>query len=228
MYNKKIEPVVDWSQIDIVMLDMDGTLLDKHFDDYFWEEHVPEVYAGVNGISYWDARDKLMAKYNERQGTLQWTDVDFWSDELGLDLVAMKEKMNHLINIHPYVIDFLRFCRKENKKIYLVTNAHRKTLAVKMAKTEIEKYFDAIICSEDIGFAKEQPVFWEKVAGTLGFKKNNCLFADDNEQVLASAEEYGLENLIFVAKSSSTKPVVYSKSYPSIIFFKELMPGGRV
>lgn len=224
MIGKKIEPTIDWNEIEIVMLDMDGTLLDKHFDDYFWEEHVPEVYARKNGMNYWDACDKLLAKYKKREGTLQWTDIDFWSEELDLDLVSMKEKMNHLIDIHPFVIDFLTFCREQNKKIYLVTNAHRKTLAIKMAKTEIEKYFDQIICSEDIGVAKEELIFWEKIEAKLHFKKNNCLFVDDNEQVLASAEKYGIENLIFVAKSSSTKPVIFSKNYPSIIFFKELIP----
>ncbi len=223
MNGKKIEPVIDWQKIKVVMLDMDGTLLDKHFDDYFWEEHVPEVYAQQNNINYWDASDKLLAKYKKREGTLQWTDIDYWSKELGLDLVAMKEKMNHLINVHPYVIDFLDFCHQQNKKIYLVTNAHRKTLAIKMSKTEIEKHFDQIICSDDVGVAKEDPIFWEKLEIKLNFKKDNCLFADDNENVLASAEKYGIENLIFVAKSSSTKPVVYSKKYPSIIFFKELM-----
>ena len=224
MISGKIEPTVDWLKIDIVMLDMDGTLLDKHFDDYFWEEHVPEVYASKNGMNFWDAYDTLLAKYKKREGTLQWTDIDFWSAELGLDLVAMKEKMNHLINIHPYVIDFLSFCRAQKKKIYLVTNAHSKTLSIKMAKTAIEGYFDQIICSEDIGVAKEQPLFWQKIEDKLHFHKDNCLFVDDNEQVLASAAEYGIENLIFVAKSSSTKPVVFSKNFPSIIFFKELLP----
>ncbi len=223
MNGQKIEPIIDWNTIEIVMLDMDGTLLDKHFDDYFWEEHVPEVYAQENDINYWDACDTLLAKYKSREGTLQWTDIDFWSEELGLDLVSMKEKMNHLIDVHPYVIDFLKWCREKGKKIYLITNAHRKTLAIKMAKTEIEKYFDQIVCSEDIGVAKEEPIFWEKLEKVLKFEKKNCLLADDNEQVLSSAGQYGIENLTFVAKSSSKKPVVYSQKFPSIIFFKELM-----
>ena len=34
-----------WDDITWVLLDMDGTLLDKHFDDYFWETLVPEEYA---------------------------------------------------------------------------------------------------------------------------------------------------------------------------------------
>jgi HAD superfamily hydrolase (TIGR01509 family) len=224
MNKKKIEIKIDWSEIETVMLDMDGTLLDKHFDDYFWEEHVPTVYAQENGMNFWDAYEELMGKYRSKEGTLEWTDIEYWSKELGLNIAEMKSKMNHLILVHPYVIDFLKFCRENVKKVYLVTNAHSKTLAIKMANTEIEPYFDKIICSEEIGVVKEDPIFWEKLEKMLHLDRNKCLFADDNELVLESAEKYGIKQLIFVAKSSSKKPVVYSKKFPSIVFFKELMP----
>ncbi len=226
MIKKKIEPVVDWQSIDTVLLDMDGTLLDKHFDDYFWEQYVPEIYAKQNNISIFTAEDELLAKYKEREGSLAWTDLDFWSQELDLDLEKMKMEVDHLINIHPYVLEFLEFCRCLGKKIILVTNAHPKTLAIKMAKTDMASEFDTLICADEIGIAKEEPGFWQKLAERIDFDKKRTLLADDNEAVLASAAEYGIENVIFVAKSSSTLPTVYSETFPSIIFFKELMDTG--
>ncbi|MEN8257140.1 MAG: GMP/IMP nucleotidase [Thermodesulfobacteriota bacterium] len=214
---------IDWQTIDTVLLDMDGTLLDKHFDDYFWEEYVPEIYAKQNNISIFTAEEELLAKYKERQGSLEWTDLDFWSQELDLDLEKMKLDVNHLINVHPYVLEFLEFCRNLGKKIVLVTNAHPKTLAIKMDKTKMEGEFDALICADDIGVAKEDPVFWQKLAEKVEFDRARTLLADDNEEVLASGEEYGIAHMIFVAKSSSTKPTLYSQRFSSIIFFKELM-----
>lgn len=35
--------LLDWQQIDTVLLDMDGTLLDLHFDTYFWLTHMPRL-----------------------------------------------------------------------------------------------------------------------------------------------------------------------------------------
>ena len=32
----------DWQEIDTVLLDMDGTLLDLHYDNYFWLTHIPK------------------------------------------------------------------------------------------------------------------------------------------------------------------------------------------
>ena len=216
---------VNWQDIDTVLLDMDGTLLDKHFDDYFWEEYVPEVYAAKNKISIFAAEEELLARYKAKEGSLDWTDLNYWSRELGLDIIALKKKVNYLIKVHPYVLDFIDYLRKKQKKVFLVTNAHGKTLEIKMDKTGIAGLFDRIICSEEIGLPKEEPDFWARLGEKISYDKKRAILADDNEKVLQSGLDFGfpLENLIFVAKSSSTMPVIHSKKFPSIIFFKELM-----
>ena len=218
-------PIFDWDVIETVLLDMDGTLLDRHFDDYFWENYVPEVYAKKNNISQNDAKIKLLKKYKSRERTLEWTDLDFWSNELGLDIPAMKIEVEYLIDVHPYVVDFLEFCRERGKNIFLVTNAHHKTLKIKMEKTALAGHFDRIICSEEVGVAKEDPFFWGRLQEIIGFSPVKTLLADDTEAVLDSAREYGMGILVYVAKPSSTRDVCRSEKYPSIVYFKELIPG---
>lgn len=215
--------MVDWSAIDTVLLDMDGTLLDRYFDDYFWHHYVPEVYGQENGIEVSRAREILRQRYDARKGTLEWTDLDFWSQELLLDIPALKMQVDYLISIHPYVIDFLRFCRRLNKKVYLVTNAHSKTLAIKMQKTALGGHFDRIVCSLEVGMAKENPVFWRNLQVMLAFDPVRTLLADDTEAVLIAAREYGLEHLIYVARPSSRESIKYSSFFPSIIYFNELI-----
>ncbi len=217
-------PLLNWQAIDTVLLDMDGTLLDRHFDDYFWEHYVPENYALAHDLSIDGARQELLARYKGREGTLAWTDLDFWSSELGLDIPALKMKINHLIGVHPHVVAFLKFCREAGKKIYLVTNAHSKTLAIKMEKTALAGYFDRIICAEEVGMAKEDPIFWQGLEAMLGYEKERTMLADDTAKVLASARLYGMGVLIFVARPSSRKPVVHSEDFPSVVTFKELIP----
>ena len=212
-----------WDTIDTVLLDMDGTLLDKHFDDYFWEHYVPEIYAEINHLTPLEARKELLARYKSIEGTLAWTDLDYWSRELGLDIPALKLKINHLIQVHPYVIDFLQYCRRLGKKVHLVTNAHSKTLDIKMQKTAIGEHFDRIICSQDVGLPKEDPVFWQKLQSILDFDKQRTLLADDNENVLQAAKTFGMGLLIYVARPSSREDVSYSNEFPSIVYFKELI-----
>ena len=121
---QQIPPSFSWDGIDCVFLDMDGTLLDKYYDDYFWEHFVPEVYATKNQVDITDARKLLLATYRSVENTLQWTDLDYWSDRLGLDIVALKREISHLVNVHPHIIEYFEYMHRIGKKLYLITNAH--------------------------------------------------------------------------------------------------------
>ncbi len=215
--------MIDWQEIETVLLDMDGTLLDKHFDDYFWEHFVPEIYAAKNGIDERGARKRLLEIYKAKEGTLDWTDLDYWSEQLDLDIPALKIKIDHLIQVHPYVIDFLEHLKERQKPAYLVTNAHSKTLDIKMAKTALSGYFKGIVCAAEIGMPKENPDFWAGLHERIPFRKETTLLAEDTEKILYSARTFGIAHLIYVARPSSRGPIMASAEFPSIIFFNELM-----
>ena len=219
----QIKPDFSWSAIDTILLDMDGTLLDKYFDDYFWEEYVPRIFAEQNRMTPEQARKELLKRYQSVESTLQWTDLDYWSEQLGLDIPELKCKVDHLIQVHPFVIDFLQFARKSGKKVHLVTNAHSKTLEIKMRKTTLGPWFDRIVCAEEVGDAKEHPAFWDKLEGILNYDRKRTLLADDTAKVLRSAKAYQMGFLIFVARPSSRLPVRYSPEFPSIVTFDELI-----
>lgn len=220
----QILPTFSWQEIDTILLDMDGTLLDKYFDDHFWEEYVPKIFAKTNNCSPSDARKILLAKYKSVENTLQWTDLDYWSEQLKLDIPQLKCDIDHLIQINPHVLDFLCFLSTLNKNVYLVTNAHSKTLKIKMNKVNLKHHFDKLICSDEVGEAKEQPIFWEKLQQIVPFNPKTTLFVDDTAKVLDSAQTYGINHLLFIAKPSSKLPVRYSEKYPAVAFFDELLP----
>ncbi len=136
----------------------------------------------------------------------------------------MKIQVDHLIGVHPYVIKFLDYCRESlGKQVSLITNAHSKTLEIKMNKTKLRGHFDQIVCSQDIGTAKEDPNFWQILKEKIPYDPSKTMLADDTEKVLISAEKAGIEHLIYVAKPSSKAPVSNSDKFPSIIYFKELI-----
>lgn len=220
----KIAPNLRWAELDTVLLDMDGTLLDKHFDDYFWEQYVPEHYSLEHDLTVAEAKEELLRRYQQVENTLDWTDLDYWSALLGLDIPELKIRINHLIDVHPFVPDFLRFCRGAGKKVHLVTNAHPKTLAIKLNRTDIGPLFDRIVCADEVGMAKEDFRFWHRLEQLLAYDRTRTLLADDTEKVLRAAEQYGMGALIFVARSSSRKAPLFSRRYPSIEYFSELIP----
>ena len=213
-----------WRQVEWVMLDMDGTLLDKYFDDYFWETLVPREYARRRGLELAAARQEVFARYRREEGTLNWTDIDFWSRELSLDIPALKEGIRHLIEVHPDSEPFLRYVRSLQKQVILVTNAHYKTLDLKMNHAGLLAYFDRVISSFDLGAPKEDRRFWEALQAQLSFDPQRTMLVDDNREALQAAQDFGIRFLFFKGISSSQAPAETSRRFPVLHYFTELMP----
>lgn len=216
--------MIDWNDIDSVLLDMDGTLLDLNFDNHFWQVHVPLRYAEIRGVTREAARDELMARYHARAGTLEWYSVDFWETELELDIMKLKEEVAHLIAVHPHVTDFLAAARGAGKRVALVTNAHHKSLTLKMARTGLSPHFDFLVTSHELGIEKEKPEFWTRLQAVFPFDPQRSVLVDDSLPVLDSGRAYGIRHLVSILRPDTQKPAKDCGDYAAIGSFAELMP----
>lgn len=216
--------MLDWTRIETVLLDMDGTLLDLHYDNHFWLEHVPQRYAEHYGVSLDAARDALRVRYKEAEGTLNWYCVDYWTRELGLDIALLKEEVDHLIGVHPHVLDFLDAVRATGRRLTLVTNAHGKSLNIKFRRTQLNGHFDCVVCAHDLGLPKEHPAFWEKLQGVEPFRKEHALLVDDSLPVLRSARGYGIGQLLAVRQPDSKGPEKDVGEFAAIRSFRDILP----
>jgi len=218
--------LINWNDIDTVLLDMDGTLLDRHFDDHFWLEHVPSRWAARNGKDLAFARTHLYALFRSQENTLNWTDLDYWSDRLKLDIPLLKKEVEHLIAVHPFVVEFLLFLKQHRKKVWLVTNAHSKTLDLKMKKTMIGPYFDGIISAHQVGLPKEDQGFWHALQTFVPYDPQRTMLGEDSETNLLTAADYAIKYLIHVGRHSSTAKPLASQIFPTIHYFNQLIPSG--
>lgn len=217
--------MINWSTIHTVLLDMDGTLLDLHFDNYFWQEHVPQRYAEKHQLDLSATHEFLSAKFKAAEGTLNWYCVDYWSVELGLDIPLLKQEIEHLIAVHPTVVEFLTALKRAGKHTALVTNAHGKSLQIKMRRTKLGPYFDQIISSHELGLPKEDVRFWDKLQHRLPFESKHTLLIDDSLPVLRSAQHYGIAHLLAVYKPDTRRPDKDVGEFIALRNFAEIMPG---
>ncbi len=204
--NKQLIQKPDWEKIDTALIDMDGTLLDLHFDSYFWLEYVPIHYAQKNDMSIDAAKQILFPMMRSHEGTMKWYCLDFWAQELGLDIAGLKRDLQHKIAIHDGTIDFLKELRNHVSKIMLVTNAHHDSLDLKLEVTEIDSYFDEIISSHSFGVPKEEQAFWRILQEEHPFTNETCVMIDDSLAVLKSASQYGIGYQIAITKPDTQMP----------------------
>lgn len=216
--------MIDWLQVHSVFLDMDGTLLDLNFDNYFWQEHVPLRYAQKHGLSAQQAKQQLYPRFRSVEGTIDWYCVDYWTRELGLDIALLKEEVDHLIAVHPHVTDFLDQVRAAGKRVVLVTNAHQKSVDLKMARTQLSGHFDRVICAHEFRMPKEESGFWGRVHELEPYQPERTLLVDDNLAALRSAKAYGIGYLLAVLKPDTRGPEKDVAEFAAIRHFTDIMP----
>lgn len=204
------------SHCDTLLLDMDGTLLDLAFDNVFWLQIVPEAYASAASITLSEARDQLKLRIGKEIGTLNWYCTDYWSDELQMDIVAMKRAARELIGFLPGAETFLQRARNHGVRLVMVTNAHRDVLQVKDEVTQVTRYMDEIHSSHDFGAPKEAVEFWRRFTATSGHDRKRCLMLDDSLSVLEAARSFGLGAVIGIARPDSRHAARDMGEMPSV------------
>jgi 5'-nucleotidase len=217
--------LVDWNQIDDVLLDMDGTLLDRHFDNFFFEEELPRRYAALHGLEIQESRDTLMAMYRSVEGELAWTDLHYWTQRVGIDVVAMTKELDHMIGFLNGAEEFLQHLRQLRKRVTIVTNAHASGVTIKVAKTGLDRHVDRIVNAFEVGYLKMRPEYWPNCQRLLGFDPTRSLYMDDDEGCLIAAQHFGIAQLIHSAKSSSQLPPAPLAQFVSVADFSPLLNG---
>lgn len=218
-------PPFPWEAIDTVLLDMDGTLLDLYFDNHFWQEHLPRRFAEHHGREPAEARAELELLFAAQRGQLNWYCLDYWSERLQLDIVELKQEVEHLIAIRPHVESFLAWLHEGPREVWLVTNAHRKSLELKLARTGIDRWCDRVLSSHDLAAPKESPLFWQRLREQWPFEPARALLIDDTPSVLAAARDFGIGHLLTLLQPDSRLARREACEFPGILHFDEIMPG---
>lgn len=205
-----------WERIDTVLLDLDGTLLDLAFDDYFWLERIPAEYAAAGGLTVEQARESLVPRFRARQGTLEWYCIEHWSRELGLDVAELHRQESGRMGWLAGAPEFLDSLREMGKRLVLLTNAHPETLRIKDGRTSVLSYFDAVYSSHEFGAPKEDPRFWPAVRAVEPFDPQRSMFVDDSLPVLRAARNAGVQ-WIYAVRATENDEFVCVRSVKELL-----------
>lgn len=220
--NQRAAARLDWRTISHVVLDMDGTLLDLHFDNQVWNELLPRRYADIHDLEPAAARAHIERTLAGRRGTLPWYCLDHWQRELGLDVGALEAELEHLIGVRHGAREFLTSLAARDQQRILATNAHPRSLARKLERTGIAHVFDDIVSAHELGAAKEDERFWHALAARSGLAPERTLLIDDNHNVLRAAACYGIRHLFGIVRPDSRGPNVGSTEFHCLDSFAEL------
>ncbi len=211
-----------WDAIDIVLLDLDGTLLDLSFDNRFWLQLVPQAYARLHGLTPEQAYEAIEPRFKACEGTLDWYSIDHWTRQLGLDIRALKRADSASIRWLPGALDFLAAVRRRGKRLVLLTNSHPATLEIKDAAAGVKAHFDATHSSGTFGAPKEDPRFWEVLQQVEPFDVRRAMFVDDSQSVLRAARAAGIASIYAIRRPDRSQDARVHREFASVDAIVEL------
>lgn len=82
-------------------------------------------------------------------------------------------------------------------KTAMLSNIAGSSLARRFPDDELMSYFDVVVASGDIGFAKPEPEAYEITAERLGVRCDECVFIDDRQLFCEGANSVGMRAIVY-------------------------------
>ena len=193
-----------------IIFDMDGVLIDAK------DWHYEALNQALDLFGYKISRYDHLVTFD---GLPTRKKLEMLSMEKGLpvglhDFInKMKQKytMEHVymkckpIFNHQYALSRLK---NEGYKLALASNSVRITIDMMMEKADLTKYLDFTLSNQDVVNAKPNPEIYNKAIAKLGFKPEECLILEDNQNGIQAALASGA-NLLKIG-------TVYDVTYANI------------
>lgn len=93
------------------------------------------------------------------------------------------------------LLDFIALLRVKYKTAMLTNIANSGSLSRRFSNDELSKYFDVVVVSGDIGFAKPEAQAYAITAQRLGVPLNECVMIDDLESYCLGAQGVGMKTI---------------------------------
>lgn len=175
--------------IKAIIFDMDGLMIDSEIISYYCYRDLIESYNHPFTLEDYK---------KEYPGKSLITSLNFIKDKYHLDY-DIEEKVNEFhqletnyikqdgIKLKDGLIDLLKYLKTNNYKTIIATSSTPKRVEKILTPHNIMKYFDNIVCSNEVERGKPFPDIFLKACDKLGIKPNEALVLEDSEAGIQAA-----------------------------------------
>ncbi|MBO7240771.1 MAG: YjjG family noncanonical pyrimidine nucleotidase [Bacteroidaceae bacterium] len=126
-------------------------------------------------------------------------------------------------NLVPGAIELLEYLRPKYR-MYILSNGFKELQSRKMQTAGIDKYFDAVILSEDIGVNKPDRRLYEHALDTTSSKPEESLMIGDMfDTDIVGAANSGIDSIYFNPKGKTGHPFAPTYEVKKLLDIKEIL-----
>lgn len=175
------------------IFDMDGTLLDSM--DYW--SIAPEEYLLSQGITpYGEARESYLTlglKGWYEEAVKKYKLTHSYEEVKSFIYGYMNEKYRNTVKAKDGAINLLESLYQKGVKMCLATATDRDTVEPILKKLNMEKYFQGIFTTGEVGVGKNEPVIYQKALEFLGTDKESTYVFEDAVYAMETAFNNGFK-----------------------------------
>jgi len=163
----------------VVSFDAEGTLVTRRFSQVIWEEAIPKLYSEKKGISFDDAKARVIREYAKVGDTrVEWYDIRYWFDEFGLtNPERLLNEHKQEIALYSETSEVLKDLSR-NHKLIVSSNSSRDFLRLELEK--LEKYFCRVYsATSDFHQVKKTNRVYEEICRLLNIRPSEMVHVGD-------------------------------------------------
>lgn len=180
------------NKIKAIIFDMDGVIFDtemvylkvwsKVFEKYGYKM-TKEIYTSVLGTGRENVKKVFVNNYGSN------LPIDDMYKEKDENLAKEIEKG---VALKAGAYEILKYLKENDFKIALATSAISKRAFKQLKQANIYRFFDAVVCRDEVEKTKPNPDIFLKAADKLNVNKSECIVIEDSSAGIKAAFNAGM------------------------------------
>ena len=173
-------------EITVISFDLNDTLVDREYADYFWLELIPRAYAEKYKLGFNEAYSRVISEYNRvGPNDIKWYLPKYWIRHFDLDvsLEELIEETLSKVRIYPEVPEALRKL-SERFTLIIASNTSIEFIDPVLEKIHVEVGYDVFdkvfSCVTDLGLPRKEESFYKYVCDALKVVPSEVLHVGDD------------------------------------------------
>lgn len=180
-------------KVKLVIFDMDGLMFDTENLIYrSWKESCKRNKQDISDEIFIESigldRRKTVEVYKKYFGD------SFPYEEIINETVIIYEDFIHSegVPLKEGLLELLEYNKKKQIKMAVATSTRRERAELILNLSDTGKYFDLVICGDEIVNGKPDPEIFLETAKRLNYRPENCIVLEDSKNGITAAYKAGM------------------------------------